>query len=143
MGYWTCDDFPGVIFEDENDIRSELSDELFERADGEFLDWLDDNYTVNSLWTAFALDKKDTLDIFDECADEIWERDFDVWEGDNGTVLDHYFIWHEDDDGPSYNRKSQARKNSPRKTAKKAPAKKKTAKPAAKRTAAKKTIRRK
>ena len=108
MGYWTCDDFPGVIFEDEDDIRSELNDELFERADGEFIDWLNDNYTVNSLWNNLAFNKKDPLDIFYECEDEIWERDFDVWEGDNGIVLGHDFIWH--DGEPSYNRKPLSRR---------------------------------
>ena len=107
MGYWTCDDFPGEKYYDKDDIRNELDDELWDWADSEFFSWLDENYNVSTLWCAFK-DGSDYLDIFHECMDSIWEREDNLYKREDGTMLDHDFVWHDEE---SRNRKPVKRRS--------------------------------
>ena len=96
-GHWECDDFPGQMFDSEEDIRDALNDELWEEADARFEDWIDDTYMAHQVWYLMANHHYDVLDFFDECTDSIWDET-PVYEGEAAAVLEHRFVWISDTD---------------------------------------------
>ena len=108
VGYWVCEDFPGERFYDKNEIRRFLSEELYEVADKRFPDWLASNYDVYTLLDRVrqmksGIDAAET--IASECEDEVWKDNSFLWEGFDGSALEHTFIWEFDNSEGMFDRK--------------------------------------
>lgn len=108
MGYWVCDDFPGERFYEEKDVKRFLGEELDEMANRMFPDWLESNYTVHTLLADIRTKKSGkeaAEDIFVRCEDQVWNDNSSLWEGFDGTALEHRFYWEFDDREGMFDRK--------------------------------------
>ena len=108
VGYWVCEDFPGERFYDKKDVRRFLSEELYEMADEKFPDWLASNYDVYTLLDRVRQMKSGinaAETIASECEDEVWKDNSYLWEGFDGTALEHRFYWESDDREGLFDRK--------------------------------------
>ena len=92
MGFWVCEDFDGMKFDNEMEIKDFLRYELTALADREFSSWLEDNYSVHQLYYAFTHGKSEK-DLFMKCREDIWNANNDLCETLDGNALDHRFVW--------------------------------------------------
>jgi len=94
-GYWTSPDMSGFEFGNLDDIRDALEEVIWDRMDSEFYSWLEDHYSIASLFDAFKRGY-DHTDIIHECMDDIWkEASWGVSEGEDCIIMDYEFIWHD------------------------------------------------